>query len=199
MEHDGKRPARQGGPAAAPPRRPARRHRRGVDVAGAATGAFWNTIQQEYSYSEDNLHTLRAHLDSHLVDVMFRPWGLLPIVYARTGMLISRAAFCDWIRQVIDLLEPIIKRIRRDVLASFGITTEDTVVRLVVPANSHTVQAACGAIWATLGTTKCSTSLPRTASSSIPRGSSIGRKLGMSVKEKSFGDYCPSCAGAKNK
>jgi hypothetical protein len=70
------------------------------------------------------------------------------VIYARSGILISRSTLCDWIRQVIELLEPIIQRIRKDVLESARITTDDTVVRLIVPGKGHTVQAR---LWAHLG------------------------------------------------
>jgi transposase len=70
------------------------------------------------------------------------------VIYARSGIRISRSTLCDWIRQVIDLLKPIIQRIRKDVLESARITTDDTVVRLIVPGKGHTVQAR---LWAHLG------------------------------------------------
>jgi transposase len=70
------------------------------------------------------------------------------VIYARSGILISRSTLCDWIRQVIELLKPIIQWIRKDVLESARITTDDTVVRLIVPGKGHTVQAR---LWAHLG------------------------------------------------
>jgi transposase len=70
------------------------------------------------------------------------------VIYARSGILISRSTLCDWIRQVIELLEPIIQRIRKDVLESARITTDDTVVHLIVPGKGHTVQAR---LWGYLG------------------------------------------------
>jgi transposase len=70
------------------------------------------------------------------------------VIYARSGLRISRSTLCDWIRQVIELLEPIIQRIRKDVLESSRITTDDTIVRLIVPGKGHTVQAR---LWAHLG------------------------------------------------
>ena len=70
------------------------------------------------------------------------------VIYARSGILISRSTLCDWIRQVIELLEPIIQRIRKDVLESARITTDDTVVRLLVPKKGHAVQAR---LWGYLG------------------------------------------------
>ncbi len=69
-------------------------------------------------------------------------------IYARSGAPISRSTLCDWIRQAIELLEPIIQRIRKDVLESNRLTTDDTVVRLLVPGKGHTVQAR---LWAHLG------------------------------------------------
>ena len=70
------------------------------------------------------------------------------VMYARAGILISRSTLSDWIRQVIDLLDPIIERIRRDVLASGRITTDDTIVRLLVPKKGRTAQ---GRMWGYLG------------------------------------------------
>jgi transposase len=92
--------------------------------------------------------------DSLLAHVLLGKYGdSLPcyrqsVIYARSGVQISRSTLCDWIRQGTQLLEPIIQRIRKDVLESARITTDDTVVRLIVPGKGHTVQAR---LWAHLG------------------------------------------------
>jgi transposase len=87
-------------------------------------------------------HVIQAKYGDHV------PCHRQSVIYARQGMPISRSTLCDWIRQVIDLLDPIIQRIRQDVLASARITTDDTVVRLLVPGKGYTVQ---GRLWGYLG------------------------------------------------
>jgi transposase len=87
-------------------------------------------------------HVIQAKYGDHV------PCHRQSVIYARQGMPISRSTLCDWIRQAIELLWPIIERIRLDVLASARITTDDTVVRLIVPGKGRTVQ---GRIWGYLG------------------------------------------------
>jgi len=69
-------------------------------------------------------------------------------IYARHGLFISRSTLCDWIGQAEKLLAPIVEAMRKDILASGILRTDDTIVRLWVPGLRRTIQAR---MWGYLG------------------------------------------------
>lgn len=58
------------------------------------------------------------------------PLNRLEGILARSGVEISRKTMCDWIRDVADLLSPIVKRMKSTILSSGYVQTDDTSVRL---------------------------------------------------------------------
>jgi transposase len=58
-------------------------------------------------------------------------------IFARHGLELPKSTMCDWIRDVADLLAPIVAELRRDVLGSHVIHSDDTPVTVLD-------RAACG-------------------------------------------------------
>jgi transposase len=69
-------------------------------------------------------------------------------IYRRHGVEIPRSTLCNWVGQTIGLLEPIVGAVKRDVLCSRTLRTDDTVIRLLVPGLGRTAQAR---LWGYLG------------------------------------------------
>ncbi len=70
-------------------------------------------------------------------------------IYARSGVEVPRSSLCSWVGQAAYSLDPIVQAIRRDVLLSGIVKTDDTVVRLLMrKVKKRTVQAR---LWGYLG------------------------------------------------
>lgn len=59
-------------------------------------------------------------------------------IFKRNGIEISMSTMCDWIRQTAELLEPIWDCIKRNVLASYVVNTDDTPVPVLDELLKHT-------------------------------------------------------------
>ena len=66
----------------------------------------------------------------------------------RSGLSISRSTQCDWMRRVAELFDPIVARMKQEVLASRIIWTDDTTVP-VLDANRE--QTKTGRMWVYIG------------------------------------------------
>lgn len=69
-------------------------------------------------------------------------------IFARNGIHFSMSTMCDWIRQCADVLEPIWDCIKKDVLASYVVNTDDTPVPVLDDTLTH---ARKGRIWIYVG------------------------------------------------
>lgn len=69
-------------------------------------------------------------------------------IYLRHGIEIPRSTLCNWVGQAVTLLDPIVEAMKRDVLLSRILRTDDTVVRMLVPGLGRTAQAR---LWGYLG------------------------------------------------
>jgi transposase len=67
-------------------------------------------------------------------------------IFARHGVSLSRSTMCDWIRDTSSLLSPIVRTMRREILSTDLILTDDTPIRVQTGAKK-TKKAA---IWAYL-------------------------------------------------
>lgn len=70
------------------------------------------------------------------------------LIYRRHGVQIPRQTLCDWVGQAAELLRPIVEAMKKDVLLSRILQTDDTVMRLWVPGLGRTLQAR---LWGYLG------------------------------------------------
>jgi transposase len=62
-------------------------------------------------------------------------------IFARHGLQLSRSTMCDWIRQICDALEPLYKAMRRDVVKSETLNSDDTPMPVLEPGLGKTRQA----------------------------------------------------------
>jgi transposase len=69
-------------------------------------------------------------------------------IFKRHGVELSRSTLCDWVGWEATLLEPIVEAMKREVLASKTIRTDDTPVRVQDPACKGTRQ---GRLWVYVG------------------------------------------------
>jgi transposase len=82
-------------------------------------------------------HVVTSKYGDHLP--LARQEGIL----ARHGVSIARSTLCDWVRDVAALLEPIAKEMRRGIMASGLVQTDDTPVRV----RTGMRETRRGAIW----------------------------------------------------
>jgi transposase len=59
-------------------------------------------------------------------------------MFARFGIELSRSTLCDWVRQAVELLEPIAERIRVEILLSAAIYADETVLKVQDPNRKRT-------------------------------------------------------------
>jgi transposase len=78
------------------------------------------------------------HLPLHRQETIFR----------RQGVTLSRKTMCDWMRQCSDLVSPIYDRMKRRVLGSKVVQTDDTPVNVLDPSLPR---ARLGRIWTYVG------------------------------------------------
>lgn len=69
-------------------------------------------------------------------------------IFQRNGIELARSTMCDWMATVADLLEPIVREMKRRVLSSKVISTDDTPVQVQDPQGKG---SKTGRIWAYLG------------------------------------------------
>ena len=62
-------------------------------------------------------------------------------IFARLGLDIPRSTQCGWLGQVAELLEPLYKRMARQIILSFKIHTDDTPIDLLDPGRGKTQTA----------------------------------------------------------
>lgn len=77
-------------------------------------------------------HVLTSKYGDHL------PLNRLETIFARHGLEISRSTMCDWVRDAAGLLDPIVRAIRDEVLASYKINTDDTPVPVLAKDRNQT-------------------------------------------------------------
>lgn len=91
---------------------------------------------------------------SLLAHILWAKYGLhLPlyreeIMFGQIGLAIPRSTLCQWIARCVELLLPIYEAMRRDVLESTVLFSDDTPVRLLVPGLGKTRQAR---VWSYCG------------------------------------------------
>ena len=69
-------------------------------------------------------------------------------IIARSGVTLSAATLCDWVRQAAELLTPLCEWMHRRVLAAPVVWSDDTRVRYQVPGQKTTAR---GQLWVALG------------------------------------------------
>lgn len=69
-------------------------------------------------------------------------------IFSRSGVEISRQTMCGWLEPLADLLMPLCRRLRKAVLASAVVQTDDTPVTMLDPGLGRSVK---GRIWSYLG------------------------------------------------
>lgn len=87
-------------------------------------------------------HVIVSKFDDHL------PTYRQQEIFARQGVHIARQTMCGWIGEAADLLAPLVLLMRRRVLLSKKIHTDDTPVPVLDPTREHTRE---GRLWAYLG------------------------------------------------
>ncbi len=88
-----------------------------IEKGLAGPGLLAHVITSKYS----------DHLPLHRQEAMF----------ARHGLAMSRKTLCDWVMQSAALLEPVVKAMKREVLQSYAIHTDDTPVPVQDKGKSH--------------------------------------------------------------
>jgi transposase len=78
------------------------------------------------------------HLPLHRQETIFR----------RQGVILSRKTMCDWMRQCSALVSPLYDRMKRGVLGSKVVQTDDTPVNVLDPSLPRT---RTGRIWTYVG------------------------------------------------
>jgi transposase len=76
------------------------------------------------------------------------PLYRLEQIFKRSGVHLSRQTLCGWIRACSNLLEPVYHELRRDVLQSYVIHSDDTILPVLDPSRKHTRQ---GRVWVYAG------------------------------------------------
>lgn len=69
-------------------------------------------------------------------------------IFRRQGVELSRSTLCGWVGESVELLRPIVKAMRGDVLESKVVQTDDTPVRVLEPGRGKTRE---GRLWAYVG------------------------------------------------
>jgi transposase len=70
-------------------------------------------------------------------------------IFARHGIELSRSTLCGWAMTSAELLEPVAKAMRRQVLQSFLIHTDDTPVQVLTSEKPHATHR--GSLWVYVG------------------------------------------------
>ena len=76
------------------------------------------------------------------------PLYRLEKIFRRQGVMISRSTMCDWIGAVSDLSAPLVDYLRKDLLRSYLVGTDDTPVPVQDKANGGTYK---GRLWVYVG------------------------------------------------
>jgi transposase len=87
-------------------------------------------------------HVLVSKYADHL------PLNRLEGIFARHGLDINRSTMCQWVAAGSDLLEPIVKEMKRQILLSQKIHTDDTHVPVL---DEHKKQTKKGYLWVYIG------------------------------------------------
>lgn len=87
-------------------------------------------------------HVVVSKFDDHL------PTYRQQEIFARQGVHVARQTMCDWIGSAADLLAPLVLLMKRRVLLSKKIHTDDTPVPVLDPTREHTREAR---LWVYLG------------------------------------------------
>jgi transposase len=87
-------------------------------------------------------HVVTSKYADHL------PLHRLEGIFRRHGLAISRSTLCGWVASVAELLEPIYLAMKRDVLASKVVHTDDTPVRVLDLTREQTRE---GRVWVYVG------------------------------------------------
>jgi transposase len=92
-------------------------------------------------------HVLTSKYADHL------PLHRLEGIFERYGVQISRSTLCDWVGQGADLLEPIVVEMKRQILLSRKIHTDDTPVKVQEEDKKGGGKGPCrkGYLWAYIG------------------------------------------------
>lgn len=69
-------------------------------------------------------------------------------ILSRSGLSVSRSTQCDWMRRIADLVEPIVSRMKTEILAGRIIWTDDTTIPVLDPTQSKT---KTGRMWVYIG------------------------------------------------
>jgi transposase len=69
-------------------------------------------------------------------------------IFKRDEVDIPRSTLCDWVRQTVEILQPVYDQMKKDVLRSKAIHNDDTPVPVLDQAREHTRE---GRLWATVG------------------------------------------------
>jgi transposase len=76
------------------------------------------------------------------------PLYRLEQIFKRSGVQLSRQTLCGWIRACSNLLEPVYDELRRDVLQSYVIHSDDTILPVLDDSRKHARQ---GRVWVYAG------------------------------------------------
>lgn len=87
-------------------------------------------------------HVLTSKYSDHL------PLNRLEGIFKRQGVVLSRSTLCDWVAASASRLEPIVQSMKRDVLASRKIHTDDTTVPVLDKDREST---KTGRLWVYIG------------------------------------------------
>ena len=87
-------------------------------------------------------HIATSKYGDHLP--LYRQHGIL----ARYGIHIPRSTMCDWIRAISELVSPLVDYLKRDILRSFFVSTDDTGVLVLDRENGTTFR---GRLWVYCG------------------------------------------------
>ncbi|MCX7011001.1 MAG: IS66 family transposase [Candidatus Sumerlaeota bacterium] len=85
-------------------------------------------------------HVLTSKYADHLP--LHRQEGIL----ARHGIDLTRSTLCDWTMDCADLLSPIVREMKKEILRSYVLQTDDTGVPVLEPGGTHR-----GCLWTYLG------------------------------------------------
>lgn len=69
-------------------------------------------------------------------------------ILGRSGLSVSRSTQCDWMRRIAELVDPVVSRMKSEILASRVIWTDDTTVPVLDPTQSKT---KTGRMWVYIG------------------------------------------------
>ncbi|MBI4566143.1 MAG: IS66 family transposase [Planctomycetes bacterium] len=87
-------------------------------------------------------HLLVSKYDDHL------PLYRQSEIFARQGVVLPRSTLCGWVGESVGLLKPIVEAMKKDILSSRHLKTDDTPVRYLDPESDKARQ---GRVWAYVG------------------------------------------------